>query len=78
MTIVTIKLMFTRKQLQEIKHTSVQQNIWKKAIAIGDRNLRRINRKLFKESLTNCKASLKYFSGVKTLDLRTLYETNIK
>ena len=68
MMIVIIKLMFTRKQLQEIKHKPVQQNIWKKAIAIGDRHLRRINRKLFKESLTNCKGSLKYFSDVKTLD----------
>ena len=41
----------------------------KKAVFIGDSHLRRINRKLFKESLPNCRGSRKYFSGVKTLDL---------
>ena len=41
----------------------------KKAIVIGDSHLQRINGKLFNESLSNCRSSLKYFSGANTLDL---------
>ena len=39
------------------------------AIVFGDSHLRRIVRKLFNESLPNCRGSFKYFSGTKTLDL---------
>ena len=38
-------------------------------MVIGDSHLRRINRKLFNESLPKCRGSLKYFSGANTLDL---------
>ena len=41
----------------------------KKAVVIGDSHLRRINRRLFNDSLPNCKGNIKFFSGAKTLDL---------
>ena len=41
----------------------------KKAIVIGDSHLKRINRKLFNDSLPNCKGQIKYFSGANAFDL---------
>ena len=41
----------------------------KKAIVIGDSHLWMIDRKLFNESLPNCSCLIKYFSGVKGLEL---------
>ena len=41
----------------------------KKAIVIGDSHLRRINRKLFNDSLPYCKGNIKYFSGTKSVEL---------
>ena len=41
----------------------------KKTVLIGDSHLRRINRRLFNDALPNCKGTIKYLSGAKTLDL---------
>ena len=51
----------------------------KKVIVFGDSHLTRIDKKLFNNSLRNCRSRLKYFSGAKTKDLEhyvtpTLYE----
>ena len=46
----------------------VQQNMGKKPLLLS--HLRKINRKLFKESLPNCIGSFKYFSSSTTLNLK--------
>ena len=67
--IMIIMLMLDKKWFWVIGHMLVPPNMGKKAIVIGDSHLRRINWKLFNESLPYCKENIKFFSGAKSVEL---------
>ena len=50
----------------------------KKVVVIGDSHLQRINRKLFNDSLPNCRGNIRYFRGANTAQLEDYIKPTLK